>query len=140
MERLLLDLVNNIIPSIIVFVVGVIFLYGVKGINVISKDSEIMNAISTIANNESLRAIAKNLCIYAEKYVSKVAIEKLNYAVEQLELYCKQSGIKITKDQVLEIVQNTYDENKEEINKNEFVKDLKKIFDDKNNEELRDKK
>lgn len=139
MERLVLDLVNSVIPSIIVFIVGVIFLYGVKGINVIAKDSEIMNAISTIANNESLRAIAKNLCIYAEKYVSKVAIEKLNYVVAQLETYCKQSGIKITKDQVLEIVQNTYDENKEEINKNEFVKDLKKIFDDKNNEELRDK-
>ena len=139
MEILVLDIINDIIPSIIVFVVGIIFLYGVKGINVIAKDSEVMNAISTIANNDNLRAIAKNLCIYAEKYVSKVAIEKLKYVVEQLETYCKQCGIRITKEQVLEIVQNTYDENKEEINKNEFVKDLKKIFDEKNNEELRDK-
>lgn len=139
MERLLLELVNSIIPSVIVFIVGVVFLYGLKGLGFLAQNSQVMTAISTVANNENLRAIAKNLCIYAEKYVSKVAIEKLKYVVEQLEAYCKQSGIKITENQVLEIVQNTYDENKEEINKNEFVKNLQKIFDDKNNEELIDK-
>lgn len=136
MEQLVLNLINGIIPSIIVFIVGVIFLYGVKGINRIANDKDIMSGISTIANNDSLRAIAKNLCIYAEKYVSKVAIEKLKYVVEQLKTYCKQCGVKITEEQVLEIVQNTYDEYKKEINKNEFVKNLQKIFDDGNNKEL----
>lgn len=101
--------------------------------------TKVATAISTIANNDSLRAIAKNLCIYAEKYVSEVAIEKIKYVIKQLETYCSQSGLKITQEQVLEIAQTAYDQNRNEIKKIKFVKDLEQIVKDENNEELIDK-
>lgn len=135
MNNLLLNFVNEITIPFITFILGVIFMGIMKVLTGID-GSKAATAISTIANNDSLRAIAKHLCIYAEKYVSKVALDKINYVVNQLETYCKQSGLKITKEQVIEIAQSTYDENRTEISKIKFVKDLEQIIKDENNDEL----
>ena len=73
-------------------------------------------------------------------HVMRFTNEEVLYATEnvisQIETYCKQCGLKITKEQVIEIVQSTYDENRSEISKIKFVKDLEKIIKDENNEEL----
>lgn len=131
-----MELLNLILPSIVSIIVIVLF-YGItKGLGLLANNKTAMSIVSTIANNTQLRTIAKNLCIYAEKYVSEVAITKLKFVVQQVENYCKQSGITITEAQVLEIVQNTYDANKKEINKNAFVGELEKIFKDNNNDAL----
>ena len=135
MNNLLLNLVNEITIPFITFILGVIFMGIMKVLTGIN-GTKVATAISTIANNDSLRAIAKNLCIYAEKYVSEVAIEKIKYVIKQLETYCSQSGLKITQEQVLEIAQTAYDQNRNEIKKINFVKDLEQIVKDENNEEL----
>ena len=92
MENLVLQFINSVLPSVIVFIVGVLFLYFTKGLNFLSNNSTVMNVVSTIAANEPLRKLALNLCIYAQKYVSKIAMEKLQFVVNQLEDYCIQSS------------------------------------------------
>lgn len=133
MNELGMQFVNSIIPALLVFVIGAIFLYGTKGLGLLANNNQVMTAVSTIANDENLRAIARNLCIYAQKYVSTVAIEKLKYVVDQIKAYCKQSGITITESQVLEIVQSTFDKYEKEIKENAFIQNLEKIFKEKDN-------
>ena len=135
MNNLFLNLLNSISIPVITFIIGVFFMWVVRSLTFIN-GTKVATAISTIADNDALRALAKHLCIYAQKYVSEVAIEKLKYVITQIETYCKQCGLKITKEQVIEIAQSTYDENRSEISKIKFVKDLEKIIKDENNEEL----
>ena len=131
-----MELLNLILPSVVSIVVIIVF-YGItKGLGFLANNSSAMSIVSTIANNTQLRTIAKNLCVYAEKYVSQVAMTKLKFVVSQIENYCKQSGITITESQVLEIVQNTYDANRDEIKNNAFVGELEKIFNTNNNDAL----
>ena len=134
-----MDLLNLILPSIISIIVIIAF-YGItKGLGFLSSNTTAMSIVSTIANNEQLRTIAKNLCIYAQKYVSSIAITKLKFVIEQVENYCKQSGITITKAQVLEIVQNTYDKNRTEIKSNAFIGELEEILKSDDNDQLTSK-
>ena len=131
-----MELVNLILPSVISIVVIIAFYSLTKGLGFLANNSTAMSIVSSIANNTQLRVIAKNLCIYAQKYVSEIAITKLKFVVEQIENYCKQSGITITKSQVLEIVQNTYDQNKDEIKNNAFVGKLEEVLKSDDNDAL----
>ena len=131
-----MELLNLILPSIFSIIIIVLFYGLTKGLGLLANNKTAMSIVSTIANNEQLRNIAKNLCVYAEKYVSTIAIVKLKFVVAQIENYCKQSGITITESQVLEIVQNTYDKNKDEIKSNGFIGELEKIFKTENNDAL----
>ena len=70
------------------------------------------------------------------RFTNEEVLYDTENVISQIETYCKQCGLKITKEQVIEIVQSTYDENRSEISKIKFVKDLEKIIKDENNEEL----
>ena len=131
-----MELLNLILPSIISIVAITVLYFAGKGLGLLAGSSQVMTIVSTIANNTQLRNIAKQLCEYAQKYVSPVALTKLKWVVEQVKNYCKQSGITITESQVLEIVQSTYDENKDAIKQNQFVQELEKVFANNDNQSL----